>query len=85
MSRQRNDEGQYVEEITPETVQTVLEQTTEPLTATEIGEELNISNRAALNKLNALHERGRIGRKKVGASAVIWWSLSAQQTEGEPA
>jgi predicted ArsR family transcriptional regulator len=85
MSRKRNEQGQYVEEITPETVRTVLETTNEPLTATEIGSELNISNRAALNKLNTLHERGTVGRKKVGASAVVWWSLAASENGGESA
>jgi predicted ArsR family transcriptional regulator len=85
MSRKRNDHGQYVEEITPETVRTIIETTNEPVTATEISTELGISNRVALNKLDALHERGSIGRKKVGASAVVWWSLPASETGGETA
>lgn len=85
MSKERNDHGQYVEQTAPETVRTILETTNEPLTATEISTELDISNRSALNKLDALHEQGSIGRKKVGASAVVWWSLPASETDGENA
>lgn len=73
MGRQRNDHGQYVEEVSLERVLAEIKETNEPVTATEIGDALGISNRAVLNKLNVLHERGNVGRKEVGASAVVWW------------
>lgn len=43
------------------------------MTATKIGTELSVSNRAALNKLNALSERGDVRRKDAGARSVVWW------------
>lgn len=52
----------------------LLEDANEPLTATEIAEQLGISNRTALDKLNELNEREpTVMRKEVGASAVIWY------------
>lgn len=73
MSNDRDDRGQFVEQVTLEDVLGVLRRTDEPMTATEIGTELGVSNRAALNKLNALHERGDVRRKDVGARSVVWW------------
>jgi hypothetical protein len=73
MSKERDNRGQFIEQITLEDVLGVLRRTDEPMTGTEIGTELGISNRAALNKLNTLHEREDIRRKEVGARAVIWW------------
>ena len=73
MSNERDDRGQFVEQVTLEDVLGVLQRTNEPMTGTEIGTELGISNRAALNKLNTLHERETVRRKEVGARSVIWW------------
>jgi hypothetical protein len=73
MSNERDDRGQFVEQVTLEDVLSILRRTDEPMTGTEIGTELGISNRAALNKLNTLHEREEIRRKEVGARSVVWW------------
>lgn len=73
MSKDRDDQGQFVEQVTLEDVLGVLQRTNEPMTGTEIGTELSISNRAALNKLNSLHERDAVRRKEVGARSVVWW------------
>ncbi len=74
MGRKRNDHGQYVETVPLDRVLAEFETAAEPLTATEISDSLGVSNRSVLNKLNTLHERGEIGRKEVGASAVVWWA-----------
>lgn len=42
----------------------------EPVTGKEVGDTLGISNRSALDKLNELHDREMVERKKVGAGAV---------------
>lgn len=73
MSNERDDRGQFVEQVTLEDVLGILRRTDEPMTATEIGAELGVSNRAALNKLDVLHERGDVRRKDVGARSVVWW------------
>lgn len=73
MGRERNEQGRYVEQVTLDDVRNVLIDADEPLTATEIGETLGITNRATLNKLNELRENGDVRRKQVGASAVVWW------------
>lgn len=44
------------------------------LTATEVADQLDISNRTALDKLNELNNiNPTVNRKQVGASAVIWF------------
>lgn len=73
MGNERDDRGQFVEQVTSEDLLGVLRRTDEPMTAIEIGTELGISNRAALTKLNALRDRGGVRRKTVGARSVVWW------------
>ena len=45
----------------------------EPLTATEVSEELNCTRRTALTKLQTLHENDAVETKKVGGRARVWW------------
>lgn len=74
MSQSRSEGGQFVEQTPVGEVLELLETANEPLTATEIAEQLNISNRTALDKLNELNESDpTVTRKQVGASAVIWF------------
>lgn len=69
--RDRDAQGRFEEKIKLSDVLEMFDD--EPLTATEIANRLDISNRAALNKLNDLHDEGMINRKEVGAKAIIWW------------
>ena len=73
MSRNRGDGGRFVEKASLDDVFAILTERAEPVTGKEIGEALDISNRSALDKLNELHAREAIERKKVGAGAVVWW------------
>jgi hypothetical protein len=74
MSQTRGDDGKFIEKTTIDEVLAVLETANEPLTATEIADQLNISNRTALDKLNELNASDpTVMRKQVGASAVIWF------------
>lgn len=74
MPQLRGDDGKFVEKTTVTEVLEVLETVNEPLTATEIADQLDISNRTALDKLNELNARDpTVNRKQVGASAVIWF------------
>lgn len=84
MSRSRGDDGKYIEKTTIDDVVAVLTERDEPLTGKEVGEELGISNRSALDKLNSLEEKGNVERKKVGAGAVVWWLSDEQRVRGGP-
>lgn len=85
MSENRNDRGQFIERVSPNSVLELLLRADEPLTASEIGEELDFTNRAALNKLNELYDQGKIQRKEVGASAIVWWcEAEALSVAGSP-
>ena len=83
-SRSRGDDGKYIEKTTIDDVVAVLTERDEPLTGKEVGEELGISNRSALDKLNSLEEKGNVERKKVGAGAVVWWLSDEQRVRGGP-
>jgi hypothetical protein len=74
MSQAREDDGKFVEGTSPDEVFELLKGENEPLTATEIADHLDISNRTALDKLNELNGREpTVIRKQVGANAVIWF------------
>ena len=79
---ERDDRGRYTEKVPLDDVRAFFERS-EPHTAGEIADELGITNRAALNKLDTLHEQGEIERKKVGARAVVWYRELNPQTAAE--
>jgi predicted ArsR family transcriptional regulator len=45
----------------------------EPLTASEIAEQLGCSRRTALNKLHELQDETDVTSKKVGGRSRVWW------------
>lgn len=72
MAKQERDEhGRFEEKVQLEDVLEMFD--SEPVSATEVAERFDISNRAALNKLEKLREQGEIERKNVGSRAVVWW------------
>jgi predicted ArsR family transcriptional regulator len=73
MGRKRGDGGRFIEKTSPTDVLGVLEDRNGPVTGKEVGDEIGISNRSALDKLNELHEEETVERKKVGGGAVVWW------------
>jgi response regulator of citrate/malate metabolism len=76
MERERDDSGQYTEQVTLDSVMSVFENTDLPvLTATEVAEELDCSRASAYNKLEQLVDRGDLHKKKVGARAVVYISM----------
>ena len=73
MDRERDESGQYTEQVTLDSVLTVFEDTELPvLTATEVSEELDCSRPAAYNKLEELVNVGELHKKKVGARAAVY-------------
>ncbi|WP_338008779.1 helix-turn-helix domain-containing protein [Natronoglomus mannanivorans] len=76
MGRERDESGQFNDQIQPETVLEVfkaLEDTARPLTATDVANEMDIARRTAYNKLNLLVERDELETRKVGARGRVWW------------
>jgi MarR-like DNA-binding transcriptional regulator SgrR of sgrS sRNA len=45
----------------------------EPLTASEVADELECSRRTALNKLHELEDETDLTSKKVGGRSRVWW------------
>lgn len=76
MDRERDESGQYTEQVTLDSVLAVFEDAELPvLTASEVAEELDCSRPAAYNKLEELVDRGEIHKKKVGARAAVYISM----------
>jgi response regulator of citrate/malate metabolism len=73
MERERDDSGQYTEQVTLKSVLAVFEKAIIPvLTAKEVAEELDCSRPAAYNKLEELVDREELHKKKVGARAAVY-------------
>lgn len=73
--RERDEQGNYIETVTPARVLEVMNAADDPVvTAGEVGEALDCTGQAARKKLNQLHEDGKVERKEVGARAVVWWT-----------
>ncbi|WP_049894598.1 FaeA/PapI family transcriptional regulator [Halogranum rubrum] len=74
MDRERDNQGRYSMQITPQRVLEVLSEADTPvLTAKQVAESIGCSGEAARQKLQALHEEGKVGKMNVGARAVVWW------------
>lgn len=76
MGRKRNDSGRFADGIPPEWVLEVFEDREDrarPLTASDVGDALGCSRRAAHGKLEELAEQGKVATRKVGARARVWW------------
>lgn len=84
--RVRDEDGQFVETITPERVLGVMRSVDAPVvTASDIADELGCTPEAVSKKLAQLQTQGRVARRQVGARAVVWWLTEqpALETEGE--
>lgn len=76
MERERDESGQYTEQVTLDSVMAVFENADLPvLTASEVAEELDCSRPSAYNKLEELVDRGELRKKKVGARAAVYIRL----------
>lgn len=70
--QERDERGRFEEKVSLNDILCLFEDG-EPLAATDVADHFDISNRAALNKLEQLQEAGEIERKQVGSRAVVWW------------
>lgn len=72
MGRERDERGRYTEEVTPDDVLDLFTDT-EPRTTREVAEALDVAQKTAYNKLETLHAREKIRKKRIGGLAVVWW------------
>ncbi|WP_435079701.1 DeoR family transcriptional regulator [Halococcus sp. AFM35] len=72
--KDRAETGEYVETTTTTEVLTAMRDTDGPVvTVGDVSEAVGCSRETARRNLTQLHEDGTIRRRKIGASAVIWW------------
>ncbi len=67
--------GPNMKEPSPESVyQFVQEQDRPFVTSKEVAEEFGTVSRRTINeRLNSLHEDGRLQKRKIGGNAVVWY------------
>lgn len=77
MSRNRDERGQYTEKVSLSDVLGVFETVAGPVvTSSDVASATGCSDDTARRKLEALHEQGRVGRRKT-AGRIIYWQLDA--------
>jgi len=72
MSQERDESGRYQEAVPLDAVLELFPDT-EPRTTSEVAEALDVAQKTAYNKLEALKDRGDIRKKSIGKLAVVWW------------
>jgi predicted ArsR family transcriptional regulator len=81
--KERTDTGEYAETTTVEEVLTAMRDTDGPIvTIGDVAEAVNCSRETARRKLTELHADGRVERRKIGSSAVVWWISDTGKMEG---
>lgn len=81
MQKERNESGQYVPTIDIERAFRAVREGGHVISTSEVADELDCSTEAARQKLTELHDSGRVERKEVASSAIVWWVDSPWPTE----
>ena len=77
MSKHRDEQGKFTEEVTLSDVLAVFDTVPGPVvTSGDVASETGCSNDSARRKLETLHQRGSLGRRKT-AGRVVYWELDA--------
>ena len=85
MSRERTESGQYAETITIDRVRQVFRAVAGPaITSADISSELGVTAEAARRKLNELHARGMLGKRKTAGRNIYWLRSEANITDINP-
>jgi len=72
--KDRAESGEYVETTSTRAVLTAMRDADGPVvTVGDVAEAVACSRETARRKLTELHREGRVERREIGASAVIWW------------
>lgn len=81
MSQNRDDRGQFSEQVGLSDVLDVFDLVDGPVvTSGDVASETGCSRDSARRKLDTLHERGRVGRRKT-AGRVVYWRLDAVEPD----
>jgi len=84
-NRTRDEGGKFTAEVTEQDILKVFDRVGEPMTAPELAGELPITKDAVTYRLKKMREDGLVGRKRAGASAVVWWEKVAPRLDPEVA
>lgn len=86
MNPDRGEGGKFTSKVEDEDILRALRKHGEPVaTAGEVADVLGVSSETVRRRLTTLHEAGRVGRKKVGARAVVWWVADDETTDAPAA
>lgn len=70
--------------ISEQDILKVFDATDDPfLTASEIADQLPVSRQAVNYRLDEMHSKGLVGKKKTGARSVGWWAEVAPELSDE--
>ena len=84
-NRTRDEGGRFSEKVTEQDILKVFDRVGEPMTAKELAEELPITKDSVTYRLKKMQDDDLVGRKKAGASAVVWWAKVAPGLDPEVA
>jgi len=85
MSRERTESGQYAETVTIDHVRRVFSSVDGPtVTTADIAAELGVTAEAARRKLNELHSRGMLGKRKTAGRNIYWLQPESDVTDLNP-
>ena len=83
-ARERDNEGRYLADVTPEDVLGVFDSIEGPtITTSDVVDVLDCSREVARNRLNELVERGLVARRKSGR-VVLWWRIESDDETENP-
>ncbi len=84
MSRNRDERGQFTEEVTLADVLAVFEEVEGPVvTSGDVASATGCSTDTARRKLRRLHDQGQLGRRTT-AGRVVYWRLDGTPTPVDP-
>lgn len=85
MPREHGDKGEFVETTTLDDVRSVFEEVDGPVVlSADVSDQLGCTRETARRKLETLHERGDLHRRKV-ARRVIYWQPTPSSTRSDHA
>lgn len=85
MSRNRDEHGQFTDQITLSDVLDVFDTVDGPvITSGDVASVTGCSNDTARRKLERLHERSRVGRRKTAGRVVYWRRDESAPTPVDP-
>lgn len=77
-------ENQYDKKVSEQDILKAFDNADTPvLTANDLADMLPLTRQGANYRLNQMHDKGLVGKKKTGSRAVVWWSTVAPRLSEE--